>query len=81
MIKCSIRNAKKEFDKLAANCIYSNDVYNIKTNKGSVVLISENNYKNMIESLYLARIKGIYKDIKETINTPTEDFIKDSPIK
>lgn len=80
MIECVIEKARSDFDELANGCIHNNDVYNIKTSDGSVVLMSEQNYKNIIESLYLAGIKGVYEDVEEVINTPTEEFIKESPI-
>lgn len=53
MINLKISDAKNAFFKLVTSCIKNDEVVNISTENGNVVLISENNYKNIIESLNL----------------------------
>ena len=74
MVNLNISNARSELYKLAASCIKYNDVVNISTKDGNVILLSEEDYNSLIESLYLAGIKGVYEDIEEVVNTPTEEF-------
>ena len=81
MINLNINNARDELYKLASSCIRYNDVVNITTKEGNVILLSEDNYRSMIESLYLAGIKGVYEDIEEAVNTPTSEFSKEAPWK
>lgn len=81
MINLNISNARAELYKLAASCIKYNDVININTKDGNVIMMSEEDYKSLIESLYLAGIKGVYEDIEEAVNTPTSEFIKEPPWK
>ena len=81
MVNINISNAKSELYKLAFSCIKNNDVINIATRDGNVVMMSADNYNNLIESLYLAGIKNVYEDSKEVVKTPTSKFIKDPPWK
>ena len=81
MINLSISNARKELYKLAASCIRYNDVVNINTKDGNVILLSEDEFNNLIESLYLAGVKGVYEDIEKAVNTPTSEFSKEPPWK
>ena len=81
MINLNISNARDELYKLASSCIKYNDVVNISTKEGNVILLSEDDYNSLIESLYLAGIKGVYEDIEEAVNTPTSEFSKEPPWK
>ena len=81
MVNLNISNARTELYKLAASCIRYNDVINISTKDGNVILMSEDDYRSLIESLYLAGVKGVYEDIAEVANTPTNQLIKEPPWK
>ena len=81
MINTNISNARSELYKLAASCIKYNDVVNIATKDGNVIMISADDYNSLIESLYLAGIKNVYEDIEEVVNTPTSEFSKNPPWK
>ena len=81
MINLNISKARDELYKLASSCLKYNDVVNINTKEGNVIMISEDDYNSLIESLYLAGIKGVYEDIEEAVNTPTSEFIKKAPWK
>lgn len=81
MINLNISNARQELYKLAASCIKYNDVINISTKDGNVIMLSEDDYRNLIESLYLAGIPGVYEDIEKAVNTPTNEFSKEAPWK
>lgn len=81
MINLNISNARDELYKLASSCIKYNDIVNISTKDGNVIMLSEDDYRSLIESLYLAGIKGVYEDIEEAVNTPTSEFLKEAPWK
>ena len=81
MISLNISNARDELYKLASSCIKYNDIVNISTKEGNVILLSEDDYNSLIESLYLAGIKGVYEDVEEAVNTPTSEFSKEPPLK
>ena len=81
MINLNISNARDKLYNLASSCIKYNDVVNISTKEGNVVLLSEDDYRSLIESLYLAGVKGVYEDIEEAVKTPTPEFSKNAPLK
>lgn len=81
MINVDISNARDKFYNLASSCIKYNDIVTINTKEGNVVLLSEDNYRSLIESLHLAGVKGVYEDIEEAVKTPTPEFFKDVPLK
>lgn len=81
MINTNISNARTALYKMASSCIKYNDVINISTKDGNVIMLSEDDYNSLLESLYLAGIKGVYEDIEEVAKTPTSEFSKDPPWK
>ena len=81
MVNLNISNARTELYKLASSCIKYNDVISISTKEGNVILLSEDDYKSLIESLYLAGVKGVYEGIEEVVKTPTDELIKEPPWK
>ena len=81
MINLNISNARDKLYNLASSCIKYNDVVTISTKEGNVVLLSEDDYRSLIESLFLAGVKGVYEDIEEAVKTPTSEFSKDAPWK
>ena len=81
MINLNISNARNELYKLASSCINYNDIVTISTKEGNVILLSEDDYNSLIESLYLAGIKGVYKDIEKAVNTLSSEFLKEAPWK
>lgn len=81
MVNTNISNARSELYKLASSCIEYNDIVNISTKQGNVIMLSEDDYNSLIESLYLAGIDGFYDSLDEIRNTPTSEFIKEPPWK
>lgn len=81
MVTTNITKAREELYKLANSCLKYNDVINITTKDGNVIMLSEDEYRSLLESLYLAGIKGVYEDIEEAVNTPSEELIKEPPWK
>ena len=76
MINAELSKAKAAFCELASLCINENEVINISTKEGNVIMIREDNYNSLVESLYLA---GMYKSLKDINNTPTREFKKEAP--
>ena len=81
MVTINISNARNELYKIADSCIKYNDIVNISTKAGNVIMLSEEDYRNLIESLYLAGVLGVYEDIEKVVNTPTSEFVKEAPWK
>lgn len=76
MMNINITNARAELFKLASSCIKYNNVVNINTKEGNVIMLSEEDYNNLIETLYLAGIPNLLESIVEGVNTPLEECEK-----
>lgn len=76
MMNTNITNARAELYKLASSCIKYNNIININTKEGNVIMMSEEDYNNLMESLYLAGIPGVYESIEEGVKTPIEECVK-----
>lgn len=81
MVNVNISNARDNLYKIASSCLKYNEQATISTKEGNVILISEDEYNSLLESLYLAGVKGVYEDIEQAVKTPTNEFIKDAPWK
>lgn len=76
----SIINATKaraNFYKLMEETITSHEPTFITGKKGNAVLISEEDYKAMEETIYLSSIPGMKEKIIEGMNTPLDECITD----
>ena len=76
MTTVNITNARQELFKLANSCIKFNDRINVSTKDGNFIMMSEEDYYNLMESLYLAGIPGMYESIKEGVETPLSECVK-----
>ena len=76
MTTVNITNARQELFKLANSCIKFNDRINVSTKDGNFIMMSEEDYNNLMESLYLAGIPGMYESIKEGVETPLSECVK-----
>ena len=75
MTTVNITNARQELFKLAQSCIKFNDIITVSTKDGNFIMLSEQEYRNLLESLYLASIPGMYESIKEGVETPSSELI------
>lgn len=71
-----IKTEDKEINKLVSLCINSDDFIKIITQEGSVIMMKEQHFKDMLKSLEML---GIKKDIDDVINTPTNELSKNAP--
>ena len=53
-----------------------NDVINVNTKKGNVVVLSEEDYNGLLETLSLASIPGMKERMKEGLDAKIEDCVK-----
>ena len=76
MVNRKITKARAELYNLASSCIKYNNVININTKEGNVIMVSEKYYNSIMESLYLSGNPGMYESIVEGANTKLEDCEK-----
>lgn len=73
MTNTNITQARTNLFKLADQVIKFNEIVNITTKEGNVVMMSEEDYRGLMETLYLYNIPGMRESLLEGMKTPTED--------
>ncbi|MCD8201275.1 MAG: type II toxin-antitoxin system Phd/YefM family antitoxin [Clostridia bacterium] len=69
MTQTDILRAKNGLYGLVNHVLNTNDVVRISTKDGDVVMLRANEYKDMIETMYLLGIPGMRESIVEGLNT------------
>ena len=80
MQNVNITNFRKNIYKMMESAIKYNEPINICTKNGNAVLISEEDYNGLIETLYIESIPGLKEEILERGNAPAEDFIGEEAV-
>ncbi len=75
MTNVNISNFRENLYQYVRNTVKHNDVININTKDGNAVVLSEEDYNGLIETLYLNGSKKTIEDIKEAENTPQNEKI------
>ena len=83
MTNTTITNFRKNIFEYVNQAVQYNDAVSVVTKNGNAVLISEEEYNGMIETLYLMSIPGMVESIKQaaaepynagTVFTPGEEW-------
>jgi prevent-host-death family protein len=81
MTSISVTNARKNIYNLLSDVNASNQPITITNNKGgNAVLISEENWKAIEETLYFNAIPGMTESIIEGGKTPIEDCLSEDEV-
>jgi len=65
---------------LLEQTIKCNEPITISTKEGNAVVLSEEDYKALMETLYLSSIPGFKESILEGANTPTSELVAESEV-
>lgn len=76
MTTTNITKARSNLFDLAERVVKFNDTINVTTKDGSFVMLSEEDYNNIMETLYLTSIPGVHESIVDGLNTPIEDCVE-----
>ncbi len=80
MLNTNITNFRKNISGLLEQTIKYNEPVNVSTKDGNVVIISEEDYNGLMETLYLNSIPGMRERIIEGMNTPIEECILEDEV-
>ena len=80
MLNTNITNFRKNIFGLLEQTIKYNEPVNISTKDGNAVIISEEDYTGLMETLYLNSIPGMREKIIEGMNTPLEECIPENVV-
>ena len=76
MTTMNITNARSNFFELADRVVKLNDRINVTTKNGSFVMMSEEEYNGLMETLYLYSIPGMKESIVEGMKTPLDECVE-----
>ena len=80
MINTNATNFREDLYNVLKQAILYNEPVNISTKDGNAVLISESEYRGLIETLQLTLQPGMKEKLIEGMNTPLEDCIPEDKV-
>ncbi len=80
MTNTNITNFRKDIYKLLENAIKYNEPINISTKNGNAVVLSEEDYNNLIETLYISSIPKLKEELIKRKNSSNDDFVKEDEV-
>jgi antitoxin YefM len=75
MLNINATNFRKNVFRILEQTIKYNEPVNISTKDGNAVIISEEDYNGMVETIYLTSIPGMKEKLIEGMNTPVSDCV------
>lgn len=80
MTTTNITNFRKNAFNYVEQTIRYNEPLNISTKEGNAVLLSEEDYSGIMETLYLVSVPGMREKIMEGMSTPLEDCVDEAAV-
>ncbi len=80
MINVNVTNLRKNLYGILEQTIKYNEPVNISTKNGNAIIISEEDYNGMVETLYLSSIPGMKEKIMEGMDTPLDECIPEAEV-
>ena len=80
MQNMNITNFRRDVFNVLEQTIKFNEPVNISTKDGNAVVISEEDYNNLIETMYLSSIPGMKEKIIEGMNTPVSECVPEDEV-
>ena len=73
MINVNITNFRKNIYSLVEQTIKYNEPINVSTKDGNAILISEDDYRSLMETLYIESVPGLKEEILKAAEEPYEE--------
>lgn len=80
MTTTNITNFRKNAFNYVEQTIRYNEPLNISTRDGNAVLLSEEDYSGIMETLYLVSAPGMREKIMDGMKTPLEDCVNEDAV-
>lgn len=80
MLNTNATNFRKNIFGMLEQTIKYNEPINVSTKDGNAVLISEDDYNGLMETLYLSSLPGMRDQITEGLHTPLKDCIPEDEV-
>ncbi len=80
MLNINITHFRKNIVELLEQTIRFNEPINVSTKNGNAVVLSEEDYNNLVETLHLISIHGMKEKIMDGLKTPMSECISESDV-
>jgi len=80
MLNTNITNFRKNIFGMLEQTIKFNEPINISTKDGNAVIISEEDYNGLMETLYLSSVPAMKEKIKEGLHTPLNECLPENEV-
>lgn len=80
MTNVNVTSFRKDIYKLLENTIKYNEPINISTKNGNAIILSEEDYNSLIETLYIESIPELKKEILERADDIDNEFVSEDEV-
>ncbi len=80
MQNINVTNFRKNLFNTLEQAIKYNEPINVSTKDGNVVVLSETDYKGLMETVYLSSIPKLKEDIIEGLKTPISECLTENEV-
>ena len=80
MLTTTVTNLRKDIYNLLEQTIKFNEPVNVSTKNGNAVVLSEDEYNGMVETLYLYSVPELKEQLKEDMNAPLSEFVSEDEV-
>lgn len=81
MTNINITNFRKDIYHLLENTIKYNEPIHISTKNGNAVILSEEDYNSIMETLYIMSIPQLKEEIIQRSNDNDKEYVDESEVK
>lgn len=80
MLNTTVTNFRKDIFNVIENTIKYSEPVTISTKSGNAILLSEEEYNSMLETLYISSVPGLKEQLLEDMEKPTSDFLTEDEV-
>ena len=80
MTNTNVTNFRKSIYSMLENAIKYNEPINISTKNGNAVVLSEDDYNSLMETIYISTIPGLKEEIIRRGNSSDEEFVSEDEV-
>ena len=76
MSNTNVTNLRKNLFEYLNSAVEFNDIINVNTKNGNAIILSEQEYNGLLETLYLCSIPGMKERLEIGVEANTEDCVE-----
>ncbi|BAK27064.1 type II toxin-antitoxin system Phd/YefM family antitoxin [Streptococcus gallolyticus] len=80
MLNTTVTNFRKDIYNLLEQTIKFNEPVNVSTKNGNAVVLSEDEYNGMVETLYLYSVPELKEQLKKDMNASLSEFVSEDEV-